>query len=72
MADDADRAEARIEHTIADGIAAARRAPGLLAVGVCHYCGEPVAAGRLFCDSSENECAKDWEHEQRRRKDLGR
>lgn len=67
--DDADRAEERIENTIADGIAECRRAPSLIAVGFCHYCGDPVAPGRLFCDIY---CARDWEYEQARRKANGK
>lgn len=73
MADDADRAESRIENAVADGLAEVRRRPPeLIAVGFCHYCGEAVLPGRLFCDSSENDCAKDWEFERARRKANGK
>lgn len=68
MADDADRAEERIENTIADAIAAVRRKPILLAVGHCHYCGEMTHPGHLFCNK---ECATDWDYEQARRKANG-
>ena len=68
MADDADRAAPNIENMIADGIAECRRAPSLIPVGFCHYCGEGVLPGRLFCDA---DCARDFEYEQARRKANG-
>lgn len=67
--DDADRAEERIENTIADALAEVRRKPSLLAVGFCHYCGEAVAPSHLFCDK---DCASDWDYEQARKKANGR
>lgn len=68
--DDADRAEERIEQVVEDGLAAVRRASGsgLVPVGVCHCCGEPVDGRRLFCDAR---CAQDWEGEQRMRRLAG-
>jgi len=71
MADIADRADTQIENTVADALREARRAPSLIAAGFCHYCGEAVANGMLFCDTQENECAKDWHHEQARKKANG-
>lgn len=69
MSDDADRADPRIEDTIADGIAEVRRSTSLIAVGFCHYCGEGILSGRLFCDV---DCRDDYQHEQARRKANGR
>lgn len=68
--DDADRSDKRITDTVADGIAASRRAlsNSLRSVGVCHFCESPINTGRIFCST---ECHKDWEHEKQRRKDLG-
>lgn len=37
--------------------------------GECHACGEDVEGERIFCDSA---CARDWNHEQQRRKANGR
>lgn len=72
MSDDADRADERIQNVIDDGLKEARRAkPSLIPVGRCHYCNEIVVHGMLFCDTEENECAKDWEHEQARKKANG-
>lgn len=68
MADDADRADERIANVVSDALAEARRKPRLIAAGFCHYCGEQVQAGHLFCDK---ECAGDWEYEQERRKANG-
>lgn len=73
MADDADRAESRIENMVADGLAEIRRRkPDLLAVGFCHWCGEAVMPGHLFCDSGYNDCAQDWQHEQDMKRIAGR
>lgn len=70
MADDADRADDRIEHMIADGIARAKREMdrSLPSIGVCHWCESPVGAGRIFCSK---ECSEDHEHESVRRKASG-
>lgn len=68
MADDADLAGPNIENTVADGLAESRRAPALVACGVCHYCTEPVPPGRLFCDA---DCRGDYDHLQARRKANG-
>ena len=68
MADDADRADDRIEHAIADGIEACRRAVSIKPCGHCHYCGEVVPQHHLFCCS---ECSVDFRHEQERKKAMG-
>lgn len=67
--DDADRAEERIENTIADALAEVRRKPSLIAVGHCHSCGEAIAPGHLFCDA---DCRTDWQALQDARKRNGR
>lgn len=36
--------------------------------GECLYCGEPLPAGRRWCNA---ECRSEWEHEQQRRKQNG-
>lgn len=58
MADDADRADSRIEEVIADGIAKARRESDsyLPSIGVCHWCESPVSHGRVSCS---RECHHD-------------
>ena len=68
MADDADRAEERIENTLADALAEVRRKPSLIAVGVCHYCGERIAPSHLFCDIH---CRDDWSAQKEAQKRNG-
>ena len=58
MSDDADRADRMIEQTVADAIAAARRARALPYTGLCHWCGDVTGGGRRFCDA---DCRDDWE-----------
>lgn len=69
--DDSDRADGRIEATVEDGIAKARRmiGRGLPAIGVCHYCESAVPPGRTFCSK---ECVEDYEYERQRRAVNGR
>jgi len=72
--DDADRAGELIESREAAGVAyytdeSKRRA--LIPAGFCHYCGESVDPGFIFCPITDNACAKDYEHEQARRKANG-
>ena len=72
MSDDADRSDDRIQAAIDDGIANARRMLDkvrLSPCGNCHYCGEFVKAGVLFCDAF---CREDYDHEQERKKAQGR
>ena len=66
MSDDADRAEQHIENMISDGLAKVRRrmeSRELDPCGACHFCGEDVNSGRLFCS---RECSDDWEKAKRR------
>lgn len=60
MADDADRADARIQQMIDDGMARVRLANErrLPAIGVCHYCESVVGAGRTFCSKC---CSDDYD-----------
>lgn len=70
--DDADRCDKRITDTIDEGILAARRAlraaDNMKAIGVCHWCETPITTGRVFCST---ECCRDYEHERKRRRELG-
>lgn len=70
MADDADRADPSIQQMIDAGMERARRHAErqLPAIGVCHWCESPAAPGRVFCSK---ECSDDWDHDRRRRKDMG-
>ena len=70
--DDADRAEDKIEAAIESGIEHARymiEKTRLTACGACHYCGEGLRDGLLFCDS---DCSTDYRYEQDRKKAQGR
>jgi len=72
MSDDADMADGKIEAAISDAIAHARHTlekVKLTPCSACHYCGEWVRAGVLFCSQ---DCQHDHEHEQARKKALGR
>lgn len=71
MADIADAAEQTIELELGAALAAirARTGPPLESVGVCHNCGEEIAAGTLFCapvGGGLSECQLDFEHRMRR------
>lgn len=70
--DDADRAGDNTDKFESDAIrfiASASKQRALLPVGVCHYCGEPLAnPNYIFCDS---ECSADWHHVEARRKANG-
>lgn len=69
--DTIDRAQSAAETLLADALAAqSRRAARmqLTPCGACHYCGEDVPSGRLFCDS---ECGWAWEEEQAQRRRMG-
>ncbi len=87
MADDADRADGRIQEMIDDGRARAKLAmenPSLRPIiqvldgtrfGVCHFCESPIIPGHLFCQTDtiepEHSCAVEWEYERARKKALG-
>lgn len=60
MSDEADRANEINELVLAKQVA--HREPVLPAIGVCHYCGEPVPGSAKFCDK---DCRDDHEREQR-------
>ena len=75
MADDADLAgdnTDKFEKKAVDFISTESKHRSLIPAGFCHYCGESVAHGLIFCDTRENDCAKDWEHDRLRRKATGR
>ena len=70
--DDADRAEDKIEASITDGIDHARYMLAKLKLApcnACHYCGEWLKDGQLFCDKL---CAEDYSYEQERKKAQGK
>ena len=57
MADEVDRADMEREYQLADQIRSAqKREPTYIPIGMCYYCNEDVAPGKLFCDS---DCATD-------------
>lgn len=56
--DDADLAQEHLERF--EKATLARRKPVLPAVGACHYCGEALSPGLLFCDK---DCAASYEEE---------
>lgn len=65
MADEADIAselQAREIKMARDATANSSKAKHLPATGKCHYCEADVADGVRFCDE---DCAADWEREQR-------
>lgn len=74
MSDDADLAGELTEARDAAGVAyytAESKRRALLPAGFCHYCGESVGAGLIFCPIADNACAQDYEYEQARRKANG-
>lgn len=87
MADDADRADERIQRTIDDGRARAKLAmdnPSLRPIvleidgtrfGVCHYCESEIRPGHLFCPTDKEEpqysCAVMDEQKRKRDKASG-
>ena len=58
MMDDADLAQEHLERF--EKSALTRRKPVLLPAGACHYCGEALNPGILFCDK---DCATSFEEE---------
>lgn len=76
MADDADRAGENTDKFEADAVAFVQTASkfrALIPVGFCHYCGESVDPGFLFCPKLDDKtgCSVDYEFEQARRKAQG-
>jgi hypothetical protein len=67
MADEADRAQDQEAANLAQALK--RRRKTLQATGACHYCGEHVAKGFIFCDV---ECGREYEREQAIRARQGR
>ncbi len=65
--DELDRAQEREEEMRADALA--QRRPVLAACGACHYCDEPLPAGRLFCDA---DCRDEWQRLDDARRRNGR
>lgn len=81
MADDADRADDRIQRMIDEGMARARASSARSLrpivkviegtnkqVGVCHNCEDEIMVGRLFCSK---ECSDDHEAQREARKRNG-
>lgn len=62
MADEADRANDTAQQTLDMALMVRRRVPA--AIGLCHYCAEPVNGEALFCDIG---CRDDWDAEERLR-----
>ncbi|MFJ3046969.1 hypothetical protein ACIPEN_14150 [Herbaspirillum chlorophenolicum] len=69
MSDHADNADIKIFRTIADGLAAARRAPELQPDCRCHFCDEMVVVNLLFCDVN---CRDDFERQNAALRRAGR
>ena len=69
MADEADMAAPHTESMNSEGIPKAKEYRRLVACELCPFCSSTVDRGHLFCDT---DCAADWQHEQDRRKALGR
>jgi len=70
--DEADQADNRIESAIEAGIEHARymlHKVQLSPCGNCHYCGEGVRGGMLFCD---DDCLADYRYEQKQKKIAGK
>jgi hypothetical protein len=59
MADEIDRAQDL--NLAMNDMAAKHRKPTLPALGICHYCSEPVAGEAKFCDA---DCSADYDKEQ--------
>lgn len=72
MADDADRAQKRIENIEAGGISICRekaaRVRALIPKNVCYWCLSWVENGKVFCDDG---CMTDEAHDRLRRSDSG-
>jgi hypothetical protein len=66
MADDADLAQDHLERFEASVLA--KRRPVLVACQACHWCGETIGPGALFCGVA---CHQDYEHERVTREKQG-
>lgn len=71
MADIADAAEQTIELELSAALTAIRSktGPQLMSMGVCHNCGDEIAAGTLFCapiGTGLSECQVDFERRSKR------
>ena len=60
MSDHIDKTDSIIYAEVARGLAAVRRSAGLEEHGPCHFCDEPLAPGRRFCNI---DCRDDYEKE---------
>lgn len=85
--DDADRAGPEIENAILAGRAKSERdlarslrpivqeIDGGRHIGICHYCESNISPGHLFCQPDkidpDESCSRLWEHERKRRQDMG-
>lgn len=65
MSDLADRAEADIEHELAEALRA-RKPAGPEATGFCLYCREPVADVTRWCPGTE--CRDEWQRQEQQRR----
>ncbi len=62
--DEADYAEKLEEQFRQAAISKVRTERQLMPIGICHYCGDPVRPGELFCTlggSIDDSCVKDYE-----------
>lgn len=62
--DDVDLVQERDERFAPYQIANSKKAEGPAAIGICHYCAEPVPEQHRWCDA---ECRSDWEYEEKRK-----
>lgn len=67
MADDADRAQRIADEDLARRLAHRKAVPEIRPKGRCHFCDEPVAHPKLYCDHF---CAEDHDRERRQRGQL--
>lgn len=72
MADEIDRAQEIEEKQRAQALLL--RKPELVACGFCHWCGEQVKTGALFCEPltpNDAGCRDDWQRDQDAKKRNG-
>lgn len=73
MADDADRADERLQNILDGGIAIARekaaKVRALVPCGKCYNCGTDLRRGMVFCAGPE--CQNDYHYRLRREQELG-